>query len=590
MANEAPFPNRNALWAELLVDEWARLGLRHVALGPGSRNTPLAVAFHRHPQVRVWPITDERAAAFFALGLARATRTPTAVLTTSGTATANVHPAVLEAAHSFVPLLVLTADRPAELIDSGANQTTRQAGLYGPAVRWFHHVAPPEAAPPARLLRYLRTVADRAWAYARGWAGPPGPVHLNLPFRKPLEPVPVPEDVPYRALAQAEPAVWGRADGGPYTHLQPPAALRPPEDALLALAEGLAARPRGLILAGPAQLTPQARRAWVALARALGYPLLADPLSGLRFGPWFDPDWVLTGYPRYLEAMPRPQVVLQVGAAPVGRAALRYLENLPDDAWFVSVSGEGAWTDPAFRLTHSFWSDPAAFAQALAELATQAQLQPDSTWLAGWRQAERAAWAQPFGEDEGRVLAYVVDHAPAGSILMVGNSLPVRHLEEQGRGHTRAVEVHGNRGLSGIDGQIATATGLALHAPTLLVLGDQSLLHDVGSLALAPRFRAALRIVVINNNGGRIFERLPIRRFDPPFTQAFRAPHGLHFEHAAAQFGWAYQRLALEDPRLPEAIRRLWHAPGPTLLEVQVDWPLPGAEAHPPEPPGGEPA
>ncbi len=568
--------NRNTLWAGLLVQAWEAAGLRAAVLAPGSRSTPLTVAF-MHSRIATYIVPDERAAGFFALGLARATGRAVAVVTTSGTAAANLHPAVLEAHHSRVPLLALTADRPAELYDSGANQTTDQQRLFGPAVRWFHQVALPEAAPGPRLLRYLQALAHRSLARAQGLTGPPGPVHLNLPFRKPLEPTPVPEDRAADAWQTAQ--AWARP--GPYvqTLAPPPAGLAP--EAATELARVLHPARRGVVVAGPAAAgEPAEAEAIAQWARAQGWPLLADPLSGLRFGPWVrDTPLVAGGVSRALAQGWRPpqppQVVVLAGNPPVGFGPLRFLAALPPGVEVVAFAADGEWNDPEF---YPGWRVPVAAAAALAALPTgpvHAEPFPQSPWLQAWLQAEAQNWPpappRPLDE-EGQVAWHLTAAAPEDALLFASNSLPIRHLDEWGRTRARPLRVAANRGLSGIDGVLATATGMALAhpGPTVLLIGDLALYHDLNSLLLAPRFGVPLAVVVLNNNGGRIFERLPIARFDPPFTEAFRVPLNLDFAAPARGFGWRYAAYALRDPGLPAALAALWRVREPTLLEVRV--------------------
>src|SRR5690606_32338455 len=268
--NASPSPNPATVWAGAVAEALAGAGVQHVCLAPGSRSTPLVLAFAAHPVLRIWRHLDERSAAYFALGIGRATNRPAALLATSGTATANFFPAVVEARMAGVPLLVITADRPPELRHSGANQTIDQVKLYGDQVLWFADIALPEAEPPAVVRRYLRSTAARALAVANGL--PKGPVHLNLPFRKPFEPT-------------------GHAGERPGTETTPfieRGLLQPTPAQVSALADLLAAHPRGLIVCGPRCPAGDFPAAVAALSQQTGYPILADALSGVRFGPWVD--------------------------------------------------------------------------------------------------------------------------------------------------------------------------------------------------------------------------------------------------------------------------------------------------------------
>ncbi len=595
--------NPATLFAEIFVDELTRLPLSGVVICPGSRSTPLTVAFSHQRTLPVYVHLDERAAAYFALGLALETGHPAAVVTTSGTATANLHPAVLEADRAGVPLLLLTADRPPELRDSSANQTADQVKLYGGAVRWYAEMPLPEAAPSSRLLRAVRATADRAVAAAQGVTGRPGPVHLNFPFRKPLEPEgdesalfagrpPLSPGASSTGSASASPSppelairnplgIWGRPSGQPLAALS--AAPRQPTPAQIkALAAQVRAHRRGLIFAGPkAAPTPETAALLRRFATAAGYPLLADALSGARFGAGDSAPLVLGGQALFLAAgLPPtapPEVVFLFGAPPVSNAPLAFLANLPPETQTIAITPHPAWPDPAFRLSHWLLADTDAALRALV-----AALEPappaDEGWLTAWQAAEQATRATIAAapHTEGRLLAEIVQALPPETRLFVGNSLPVRHLDEYAPPTAAPLRVFANRGLSGIDGLVSSAAGIAAASqhPTVLVLGDLSLLHDLGVLFAVPRFGLRnLHIVVLNNDGGGIFQRLPIAQHEPPFTAMFRTPHGLTFEHAAALYGLAYRRLETAD--LAPALRRALGSGQPHLLEVRTD-----AQAH----------
>ncbi len=579
--------NPATLFASIFVDELARLPLSGVVICPGSRSTPLTVAFSRQQALPVYVHLDERAAAYFALGMALETDRPAAVVTTSGTAAANLHPAVLEADRAHVPLLLLTADRPPELRDSSANQTTDQVKLYGGAVRWYAEMPLPEAAPSGRLLRALRAAADRAVAATLGLNGSPGPVHLNFPFRKPLEPdgdeILPPTAAPNGAhnMAIRNPlGVLGRTPGRPLaTVALAPRQPSPPQVATLAAQ--IRAHRRGVIIAGPqAALAPRAGAALRRFADRAGYPLLADALSGARFGAANHP-LTLAAHPLFLAAglpaAPPPEIVFLFGAPPVSTATLTFLANLPPDAEVVAVSPFPAWPDPQFRLSHWLAADALLTLRALTE-ALQDSPPADEPWLAAWQTAERvtrqAIAAAPL--TEGTLVAALAQALPADARLFIGNSLPVRHLDEYAPPAAAPRRVFAHRGLSGIDGLVSSAAGIAAagHRPTVLVLGDLSLLHDIGGLLAVRRFGLNnLQIVALNNNGGGIFQRLPIARHEPPFTAMFRTPHGLTFAPAAALYGLTYRRTQAAE--LPSMLRRALESGQPHLLEVPTD-----AEAH----------
>jgi len=580
--------NRNAAWASVFVDELARAGVTHACIAPGSRSTPLVLALTEEAGIRTHVHLDERSAAFFALGIGKATGRPAAVVTTSGTAAANLLPAAVEADRSDAPLLLLTADRPARLRGTDANQTIDQVGMFGSRVRLYHEVAAPEAAD--RPLRYLRSLAGRALGAA---VGPPaGPVHLNFPFEKPLEPTPVPDDVPADLARRAPLAAGGRPGGAPFTRV-PGARIEPDPDALEGLAGRVARAERPLLVCGPAPTAPDARRlarAALDLASALGAPLVADPLSGARFAEGAG-DGALGAYDLFLRSAAvrerlTPDLVLRLGPAPTSAALCAYLEEHAGREQAVADAGR-AWPDHAAAASLVLGADPARVAAALAERAGKAGAPPKArrAWREAWRAAEEAAReaaeaaaADPSGGPfEGAVLAAIARSLPPGGTLFAGSSMPVRDLDAFGRPRDAAVAVLGNRGASGIDGSVSTALGAAAAAarardadaaaagaaaagaagaPVVAVLGDLALYHDMNGLLAAGREGLDVVLVVIHNDGGGIFHMLPVREHEPAFTPFFATPHGLDFRHAAEMYGLAYRELEAADAAPAEGVER----------------------------------
>jgi 2-succinyl-5-enolpyruvyl-6-hydroxy-3-cyclohexene-1-carboxylate synthase len=518
-------------FALTLVDELARAGLTDACLAPGSRSAPLALALAEHPAIHVHVHVDERSAAFFALGAAKRAGRPAAVLCTSGTAAANLHPAVLEADHARAPLLLLTADRPPELRGTGANQATDQLKLYGAAVRWFCEVGPPAGGPDAG--RYWRSLASRAWAAATG--PPAGPVHLNLAFAEPLVP-PVPPQAGGAAgwaRLGGEPAP-GRPGGAPWTAA--PAATPPAGAAeIAALAAAVRDAPRGVLVAGwGADLDPRAADLFAA---ASGWPVLADPLSGARRGPHAVSTYDgLLRAPRFAAAH-RPDLAVRVGGGPTSKALAGWLdESVPQ----VLVDPAGGWLDPGRTASLRLVADPSSLLAATAAALTGP---PDGDWLADWLEAERLArgaidglidgWPEPF---EGQVARDLVAGLPDGATLVVGSSMPVRDVDAFARPRD-GLRFVANRGLSGIDGFVATALGVAAagEEPVAALCGDLTLLHDASTLlAAAGRPRGAV-LVVCDNDGGGIFSFLPQARLPADlFEPLFGTPHGLDLAALAA--------------------------------------------------------
>ena len=566
-------PNRNTLWGRVVVDELAKAGVDTAVLAPGSRSTPLTVAFAAHDDVEAVSLLDERSAAFFALGRAKRTGKPVPLVSTSGTALANFHPAVVEANQARVPMVLLTADRPRVLQDSGANQTVDQEKLYGDAVRTYRTL--PEPAPDGRTLRSLRTALSRAVGTATGTH--PGPVHLNCPFEKPLEPTSVPGDVPDAFLDEERDAVEGR--DGPWVDVTPGGMtlVDTETDRLAAAVEG--AR-RGLLVAGPdSGLGQEVLREF---ATASGFPVLADPLSGVRFGPHVDSDaLVCGGYDSWLGALdPRksadaPDLVVRVGASPTSKPLRHYLRD--SDARQVVVDPAGGWREATFTATDLVTGDPT---RLLADISARIGVNgdggsPSRDWRDRLAALEGDYWSLVADDDgwfEGAVLCETVANLPDPATLFVSNSMPVRDLDRFGEPRDAAVTALGNRGASGIDGISSSALG-AGHGtddPLVLVTGDLAFYHDTNGLLACARAGVDATIVLVNNDGGGIFRVLPIESFDPPFTDYFRTPHGLDFAPVADLYGLEFVSTATREEFL-DAYRASLASPGTQVVEVRVD-------------------
>ncbi|WP_232702118.1 2-succinyl-5-enolpyruvyl-6-hydroxy-3-cyclohexene-1-carboxylic-acid synthase [Halobacterium wangiae] len=557
-------PNRNALWARALVEELTRSGVDAACVCPGSRSTPLTVALAEHDDVRVFSHLDERSAAFFALGRAKRTGRPTPVVSTSGTATANFHPAVMEATQARVPLLVLTADRPPELRDSGANQTVDQQTLYGDAVRHYRDLPEPEA--DDRKLRSLRTAVCRAVGETTG--ANPGPVHLNVPFRKPLEPVEVPGDVPENFAADFPLAAGGRDD--PFVAVEHGRGL-PDDGTLSELAAAAESAARGLVVAGPDDggLAPEAA---AALADATGFPVLADPLSGLRFGDHVTDAPVVGGYDGFLAGdVPEPDFVLRFGASPTSKPLRNFLRD--SGARQVLVDPAGGWREATFTATDLVVADPTETARALAGRIETGR----DEWTERVLDVESRYWAavdefEADGVMEGDVVAAAADDAPDPATVFVSNSMPVRDFDRFARPRAADLTVLGNRGASGIDGITSSALGAgsATDDPLVLLTGDLAYYHDSNGLLALERCDVDATIVLLNNDGGGIFHMLPIEEFDPPFTGQFRTPHGLDFAPTGDSYDLEFGRVeTLAGFR--DAYRRSLESSGTQVVEVRTD-------------------
>jgi 2-succinyl-5-enolpyruvyl-6-hydroxy-3-cyclohexene-1-carboxylate synthase len=536
-------------------DELARCGVAGACTAPGSRSAPLVLSLAREPGLRCFSHLDERVAGFFALGLAKATGRPAVVACTSGTAAAELAPAVHEAAQARVPLIVLTADRPPELRDVGAGQTIDQLKLYGDAVKWFVEVGTHERATPARL-RWMRALACRAcWA---ALDGRPGPVQLNFPLREPLV-----------LDAPLEPDDGGRPGGRPWVaHPIAPAPAQPPPIPI-------APAPRAVVVAGRDERDPALGATIAAFAAAAGYPLLADPLSGARRGPAAIAHYDALLRDERLAGELRPELVLRVGDLPTSKPLRAWLASLGDAAQQIALDAEEAWHDPDGVVAARIAASPRA---ALAALAPEHRGAGDHAWLERWRAADRAAAeaiAATLGDglSEPRVAAELVAALPAEATLFVASSMPIRDVETFAAARDGAPRILSNRGANGIDGTVAAALGAAAApdaGPVALHIGDVALAYDLGALLSARRLGLDLTIVLVNNDGGGIFHFLPVAGEADAFEEHVATPHGLDFATAAELYG-ARHVLVPGVTALRDALAVSLERGGVTIVEVRTD-------------------
>ena len=509
--------NRTYAPLQVFVDELARCGMRHAVTCPGSRNAPLALTLAADDRIRATSVIDERSAGFVALGMAKAGGRPVAITCTSGTAAANLHPAVAEAWEARVPLIVLTADRPPELREVGAGQAIDQLRLYGSAAKWFVEVGNHE--PGRETAVHYRALACRAWWTAAG--GRPGPVHLNFGLREPLDPRP----------EELEAADWaGRESGRPWTEVREHASA-PHADDVHELAARLAGSPRGILVCGPT--AEEVAEPAVSLAAQAGWPILAEPTSGLRCGE-HDRSHVVAHYDVLLrvERFARahvPDLVLRVGDTPTSRPLRGWLRDVPQ----VVLDPHGAWHEPTRRAELVLQSAAAPTLAALSSALEMRAARPEPAWLSSWRDADAvvppalAASPDPF---EPKVLAELEPALPADALVWVSSSMPIRDVEACFPQSPKGIRFLANRGANGIDGVVSSALGAALASgrPAWLLTGELALLHDVGGLLAARRAGVELQIVCLNNGGGGIFDFLPV---------AEQAAPALYEEHIATPAG-----------------------------------------------------
>ena len=549
MSRTPDAPNRNALWARALVDGFARRGVSHACIGSGSRSAPIVEALAADGRFTLHPHVDERSAAFFALGVGAATGRPAAVVTTSGTAAANLLPAVVEASESEIPFLALTADRPAALRGTDANQTIDQRDLFGRYPRRSIDLALPE--PTAAGLARVGAAVEAAWRAAAG--SPAGPAHLNVQFAKPLEPVHVPDDVP----PGLEPRLAGSTTPADAPGGSPP-------DAGEELAALLERARRPLIVCGPNQ-RPAIGRAALALAARVRGPLVADPLSGARFGSGAARRTMssadLSLRTDEVAAALRPDLVVRVGRAPTSAAVCRYLERHADAPQFI-LDATHRRRDHLATNARRLTGDPVATLERAAAIDSG---EAEAAWIERWRATDRAARlaVEPSLAEtwfEGAVANAMAEGLPEETPWFIGNSMPIRDVDAFTRATDRPLRPLGLRGASGIDGNVSAALGAAAASgrPSAALIGDLTLLHDVGALLADRPPGISLHLVVIQNRGGGIFHMLPIREYDPPFTPYVVMPQSADLGAVAAAAGIPH-RLVSSPAELREAVR----APGP---------------------------
>jgi 2-succinyl-5-enolpyruvyl-6-hydroxy-3-cyclohexene-1-carboxylate synthase len=555
--------NANTALASAFAEELARGGCRRAVVSPGSRSTPLAVALWREPGIEVTVILDERSAGFFAVGAAQASGEPVALLCTSGTALANYHPAVAEADLSALPLIVLSADRPPELRGVGAGQVIDQIKTFGESVRWFWEVGTHDADDSGLL--HMRSVAARALARARGEIRP-GPVHLNLPWREPLAPIPV-ED----AVSATDPlALHGREDGRPLTAVTR-VDLEPTQFVLDEVAGHIGDAIAGVIVAGR-QVDPELREPLAHLARASGFPILAEPTSQLRLGP-HDRSYVVSTYDTVLrdEHWARnavPELVLRFGELPTSKPLRQWLTASGADQ--IVVDPSGGWNEPTGRAAAILRADPTECASGWAARLESEERPAPLMWLDAEAKALQAIAETVGTEINEPSLHLALGHAYAdGDLVYTSSSMPIRDQEQFLAPGPADVSFLCNRGANGIDGLISSGIGAARASgrPTTIVTGELGFLHDIGALAALRDVSTPVRIVVIDNGGGGIFHFLPqqvVLEADE-FEALFGTPRAVSVEKAAALFDLPYRRLeSLAD--LPAAL-----AAGTGLIEARTD-------------------
>lgn len=542
----------NRIWSGLVIEELVRCGVTTLCISPGSRSTPLVIAAAENTRACTLVHTDERGAAFCAMGYAKATGRPAALICTSGTAVANYFPAVIEASQSAVPLLILSSDRPVELRDTRSPQTINQVNIFGDYLRWhFDLPAPDTAVSPSFLL----TTVDQA--VYRAVSRPAGPVQINCQFREPL-------------ISDREKGYWDtylsvlepwQKTSRPFTTYAKSESI-PSTEEVARIREIIGRSKNGVLIAGQLSAGTD-KEAIIRLASELGWPLLADINSGIRFACSSSGSAhnVVAHYDLYLRMEKfrkkfSPDLILHMGGMPVSKALNQYIEE--SDAEYVVVNAHSFRQDPMSMVRQKIEANPARFALQLSE-----RVQKIPSGLTGiFCKAEEISSTVirdsvlPLDDISEWAVSHIICESVAeDSGIYLSNSLPVREADAFAACSHKRLAVGCNRGANGIDGTIASAIGFAagLNRPTTLLIGDLAVLHDINSLALIKKIEVLVTIVVLNNDGGGIFSFLPVAKLTEYFERYFVTPHGLKFKKAAELF-----RLPYESPESLSSFRRVY--------------------------------
>ncbi|MFD1020547.1 2-succinyl-5-enolpyruvyl-6-hydroxy-3-cyclohexene-1-carboxylic-acid synthase [Thalassobacillus hwangdonensis] len=539
------------------IQSLVEAGLKDVVISPGSRSTPLAMTCAEHPEVNHWVNLDERSAGFFALGIAKEQQLPVALICTSGTAAANYYPAIVEAYYSRIPLVVLTADRPHELRDTGAPQAIEQIKLYGDYVKWFHDLALPEAQPS--MLNYAARTAARAVHEAEH--GNSGPVHINIPLREPLVPDFTLSEL-WKPLA-IEPPLTGKRKLG--------------EQEVEWLLKQLDGKHNGLLVVGP-QTDPALGASVDELATKCNLPVLADPLSGIRAGQHGKANIIETydailKSKRLKEAL-RPDFIIRFGAMPISKAYLQWLQTL-DETNQIVVESEAGYREPSGTQTTFLYGDSTNLCEMLSSSMDE-QHKSSGEWLEKWQSMNRTAKDFLLTKsdrelNEGHVVSELSSLMPEESILFAGNSMPIRDVDTFFMTTPKNIAIMANRGGNGIDGVTSAALGAGVYGkPVTLLIGDLSFFHDMNGLMAAKQYGLNLTVVLINNDGGGIFSYLPQAAHPKHFQSLFETPMGLDFKKAVELYDGSYHSVDNWDA-FDNAVRASYHGEGLHVVEVRTN-------------------
>ena len=563
--------NRNNLWTRIFIDQLAALGVKHACISPGSRSTPLTYILSGNRKIKSFIHFDERSSAFFALGLAKATGKPVLVVTTSGTAVAELYPAIIEAYQQRTPLIFCTADRPPELVGTGANQTINQHNIFRNHIRWFRDLGLPSISDTG--FYHLQKIAIKAFRISS--SEDKGPVHLNFPFKKPLEPFSYTDSVS-KSLFRTKPQRLLK-----YTsQVSTPKFEKSKE--LKAIVNQLTESEKGIMLVGPIEFDKNLIKRIKELSSLLKYPVLADGISQLRFNAGKNDNFIISNFNSIFASQKfisehNPDIILQIGRTPTSSILETFLEDT--GAIRYTIDHYGDKHDPARTAKSTIAINPTSFCETLiSQLKEENFKRSKSTWQKDFIRAEEICEKiksrnidRAKFPNEPSIITEVIKIIPEGSRLIIGNSLPVRDLDNFFSKSSKRIEIYFNRGASGIDGITSTALGVSsIKKRTLLITGDLSFLHDLSALSAAVKYSIPLTIIVINNNGGGIFESLPIANRIKHFEKFFISPHNLDLGEIVKSFGIDH-KLITTRRELHRHLKNSFNFIIPSVLEIQTD-------------------
>lgn len=529
--------NNNYIWTKAFVEQLAALGVYNACISPGSRSTPLAIALAEQKNIKCYVNIDERVSGFFALGLAKATGVSVIVVTTSGTATAELYPAIIEAFQQRVPLIICTADRPRELVNTGSNQTINQWNLYRNHIRWFYNAGKPKMYSAG--IKHLQKDAAKAFNICS--QKDRGPVHINFPFRKPLEPDSFTDELDKDILKLIDSPLNSEI------LLTKKPLVR--DSQTLKIAERIIKTEKGLIVVGPLNYHPDFISSVKSLSKITGYPVLADGLSHLRFKCSAAEKFILTNYDSFLrsekfEENHHPEIVLHFGRTSTSTILQTYLGRSGTERFIINEFGD--LFDPSRKSKSPIKSDPAVFCESLNNhLKDKDPIREENSWLETFQKADNLTEKIKINSlqkvnlrIEQKIIVDIISLLPTNTNIMVGNSLPVRDFDNFVEKTQKNFKLFFNRGASGIDGVTSTALGIAsAEKPTVLITGDLSFIHDLNALLPAKKYAIPLIVILINNNGGGIFNMLPVSSNKKLFDNYFKTPHNLKIASIVKSFG-----------------------------------------------------